>query len=81
MCINNRGKSDKCPIFEITDCVRVPEGTKSGVHYFQILVTNKAIDLFTLHPSLMYTFKHVVLISLLYIPMFLVCIFGFLLSF
>ena len=36
------------------DCLRGPEGTESTVHYYPIVDTYEAINLFKLHPFVVY---------------------------
>ena len=58
------------------DCLRGPKGTESTVHYFSILDTYEAINLFKLHLFIDLLFLCCCLTSLLFISIFLVCIFS-----
>ena len=56
-------------------CLRGPEGTESTVHYFPILDTYEAINLFKLHLFFNLSFLRYCLTSLLFISIFLLCTF------
>ena len=56
-------------------CVRGPEGTEPTVHYFPILDTYEAINLFILHLFFNLYFLRYCLTALLFISIFLLCTF------